>query len=327
MGDGLDLQQIEAEFGRLVEPGPVGVAVSGGGDSMALLALAQRAGLPVQAATVDHGLRPAAKDEALAVARFCAERAIPHAILGIGALPERGNLSANLRDARYGALAAWAADRGVTQMLLGHTMDDQAETVLMRLARGSGAPGLAGMYDRRVSEGIAWLRPLLWTRRADLRSWLTVSDIQWFDDPTNEDPAFDRIKARRALDCLAPLGITVDRLARSTCTFKRQAEVLSDASDQLRDLAARPAPPGGVCLDRLAMRQAKEDAALRVLGGALVEIGGGPYMPRVEGLERLLTEIVGHGSFRRTLNHCLVQSVPDTDHVVILPEPAASETL
>ncbi|MEM7743822.1 MAG: tRNA lysidine(34) synthetase TilS [Pseudomonadota bacterium] len=326
MGDGLDLQQIEAEFGRLVEPGPVGVAVSGGGDSIALLALAQRAGLPVQAATVDHGLRPAAKDEARAVAHFCAERAIPHAILGIGALPARGNLPAKLRDARYGALIGWAGEHGIGQILLGHTMDDQAETVLMRLARGSGTVGLAGMYDRRVSADIAWLRPLLWTRRADLRCWLEANAIQWFDDPTNEDEAFDRIKARRALDCLAPLGITVDRLARSTSTFKRQAEVLSDASEQLHDLAARPAAQGGIYLDRPALRRAREDAALRVLGGALVEIGGGPYMPRMEGLQRLLAEIVDHGSFRRTLNHCLIESVPNTDHVVIMPEPAASET-
>ena len=149
--------------------GEIGVAVSGGGDSMALLLLleeaAARAGRVVAAVTVDHGLRPESGGEAAAVAALCAGRGIAHATCRWGDWDGAGNLLDRARQARRALIADWARGRGIGAVALGHTLDDQAETVVLRLARGSGVDGLAGMAAVVRAEGILWLRPLLGVRR------------------------------------------------------------------------------------------------------------------------------------------------------------------
>ena len=253
--------RFEEALARATGPGPVGVAVSGGGDSLALLDLAicssARHGHTILAATVDHGLRAESAHEAALVAAFCAERQIPHAVLTIASLAgQPGNLSALAREERYGALSDWATGHGCGQVLLGHTMDDQAETVLMRLARGSGVEGLSGMAGVSERLGIRWLRPLLGVRRAALRAWLRDRGINWIEDPTNDDPAYDRIKARAALTEIASLGITVDGLAATADRLRRQRAVLEDCADTLSRTAVFETPDGGARIDRGALRYA-----------------------------------------------------------------------
>jgi tRNA(Ile)-lysidine synthase len=143
------------------------VAVSGGPDSLALLLLAHAAmpGL-VEAATVDHGLRSESADEAAFVAEICGKLGVPHATLKVtvGA----GNLQAEARAARYAALAGWMAERGLAALATAHHADDQAETLILRLNRGSGVAGLAGVRARGLVPGtrLPLLRPLLGWRRA-----------------------------------------------------------------------------------------------------------------------------------------------------------------
>ncbi len=205
---------VRGGFGA-VPPARIGVAVSGGGDSSALLHLMadwRDAGGPeVHAVTVDHGLRAGSAAEAAAVARAAAVRGVGHDVLA-WSRPSRGNLEAAARVGRIALIADWARARGIGDVALGHTADDQAETVLMRLARGSGVDGLAGMAALREAAGLRWWRPLLAARRGDLRDWLRARGISWIEDPMNDDPAFDRVKARRALEVLAPLGVTVEGL-------------------------------------------------------------------------------------------------------------------
>jgi len=199
---------------RLPVTGTLGVAVSGGGDSTALLHLAKAAGFQLEAVTVDHRLRPESAAEAELVAQDCARMGIPHAVQVWDHGPVvPGNLMDAARQARMALIGAWARDRGIGHVALGHTRDDQAETVLMGLARQAGIAGLSGMRPRWEVGGITFHRPLLEAGRDDLRDWLRAQGIGWLDDPTNEDPRFTRIKARKALAALAPLGISAAGLA------------------------------------------------------------------------------------------------------------------
>jgi tRNA(Ile)-lysidine synthase len=253
-------------------PGRIGLAVSGGPDSLALLILA-RSAFPgaVEAATVDHGLRPENAAEAAEVARICESLAVPHAALSDGGAPIAGaSPQAQARALRYRLLAAWTVERGLPLLATAHHQGDQAETVLMRLARGAGLAGLAGVRARR-SEGAAILvRPLLGWRRAELEGIVADAGIEPVDDPSNRSPAFDRTRFRALLaatDLLPP-----ERLAASAAHLAEAEEALAWAAARLWDERARrdgeailldPAGLPSELLRRLAARAVGE-----VRGGA-----------------------------------------------------------
>jgi len=176
-------------------PERLGLAVSGGPDSLALLLLAHEA-FPgrVAAATVDHGLRPESGAEAAFVARLCATRAIPHAILR-AEIEQGANLQAAARARRYELLSAWAGEAGAPFIATAHHLDDQAETLVMRLLRGAGLSGLAGI--RAVNGPI--VRPLLGWRREELASVVRDAGLDAVADPSNADERFDRVRIRRRL--------------------------------------------------------------------------------------------------------------------------------
>ncbi|SDA24222.1 tRNA lysidine(34) synthetase TilS [Sphingomonas sp. NFR15] len=187
------------------------LAVSGGPDSMGMLALAAAA-FPgrVTAATVDHALRAASADEAAMVAAHCATLGVPHATLAIAEpRPATGNLHAWARARRYALLLRWAAQAGCAALLTAHHADDQAETFLMRAARGSGVAGLAGIRARQPGAPPI-IRPLLGWRRAELRAIAAAAAVPFVDDPSNRDPVFERARVRAtlaAIDWLDPLRL------------------------------------------------------------------------------------------------------------------------
>ena len=184
-------------------PGVIGVAVSGGSDSLALLHLLhdwQSAGGPaVRAATVDHGLRAGAAAEAAEVARICAGLGVAHKTLAWRDWDGAGNLPDRARRARYALLAEWARGHGIADIAVGHTEDDLAETFVMRLARGAGVDGLAAMRDRWREAGVTFHRPLLALRRDHLRDLLRARGVAWVEDPTNSDAGYERVRTRAAL--------------------------------------------------------------------------------------------------------------------------------
>jgi tRNA(Ile)-lysidine synthase len=191
--------------------GPLGLAVSGGPDSLALLLLAHAA-LPGQiaVASIDHGLRPEAAGEVALVERVAGERGIPFTPLTVTLAP--GNIQARARQARYAALAGWAQDAGLGAVATAHHADDQAETLLMRLNRGSGLAGLAGVRAASRIEGseVALLRPLLGWRKAELAEVVAAAGITPAADPANTNPDFDRARLRARLaeaDWLDPVQI------------------------------------------------------------------------------------------------------------------------
>ena len=178
----------------------LGLAVSGGPDSMALLALASAA-LPgrIHVATVDHGLREASRQEAEQVAGVCARLGIPHRTLAV-TVPA-GNMQDAARGARYAALGQWAQGAGLAAIATAHHADDQAETLVMRLNRSSGLAGLAGVRARGLvpDTDLPLLRPLLGWRRAELADVVAATGWPVAQDPSNTDPQFDRARIRKAL--------------------------------------------------------------------------------------------------------------------------------
>ena len=209
-----------------VPTGILGLAVSGGPDSMAMLALAHDA-LPgrVTVATVNHGLRAEAADEADLVARRCAELGVPHATLRPDAAITGASMQARAREVRYRLLARWATASKVEAVGTAHHADDQAETFLMRAGRGSGLSGLAGVRARAVIDGVIVVRPLLDWRRAELRAIARRRETPFVDDPTNVDGRYDRARVRRLLDEHEWLG---------PANIARSAAYLAEADADLR---------------------------------------------------------------------------------------------
>jgi tRNA(Ile)-lysidine synthase len=181
--------------------GPVGIAVSGGADSLSLLLLAAAARPDrIAVATVDHRLRAESAAEARFVGEICATLGVPHATLPVD-VASGASLQAQARHARYRALGDWAAERGLAAVATAHHADDQAETLLMRLARGAGLSGLAATRARRpLAPGIALVRPLLGWRRGELRAIVEAAGIEPIDDPANRDPRHDRSRFRGLLE-------------------------------------------------------------------------------------------------------------------------------
>lgn len=272
-------------------PHRIAVAVSGGGDSMAVLHLAQRV-FPgeIHAVTVDHGLRPESAVEAAGVAVFCARHGITHQILRWQGPNPAGNLMAQAREARLAMISTWARGQGIADVLLGHTADDQAETFLMALGRASGVDGLAGLRPRFLSDAVTFHRPLLAVSRADLRHYLTGQGIGWIDDPSNENDRFTRARARKALVELAPLGIhsaTLASTVRNLAAAREalQAAVAAFARTHMREVA------GALQLDGPAFDGLPDELARRLLIAALRWIARASHPPREAQLDQLRQQL------------------------------------
>lgn len=222
---------------------PLALAVSGGPDSMAMLALAAAA-FPgaVIAATVDHGLRAAAADEATMVADWCNAAGIAHRTLTVlDPLPAATNLHDWARHRRYALLNDWARTANALAIATGHHADDQAETFLMRAARGSGLAGLAGVRARHVAPNrVPIVRPLLFWRRADLVAVVEAGSIPYVDDPSNLDPRFDRAHFRTLLAATPELpAAALARSASHLAEAERDLAAIADWLFATREVAPR----------------------------------------------------------------------------------------
>lgn len=234
------------DLDALVEhPRRLGLAVSGGPDSFALLLLAAAA-FPgrVEAATVEHGFRVEGPAEAALVARHCAVLGVPHEILPVRVVTTGEGLQAAAREARYAALGAWMVRLGLPALLTAHHADDQAETLLMRLMRGSGIAGLAGIRASGPVPGNngaeMMYRPLLGWRRSELADIVTAAGLEAVHDPSNLDERFDRVRVRRGL-AQAP-WLDPAAIARSAAALAEAENALEHTVDQL--FASRVVPDG-----------------------------------------------------------------------------------
>jgi len=268
-------------------PTALGIAVSGGSDSVALLhilaGLRGQHDVKLRAVTVDHRLRAEAAQEARQVGVLCEGLGVPHDVLEWRDWDGSGNLQNEARAARYALMGEWARRYDLPVVALGHTANDQAETVLMRLARRAGVDGLSGMPARHAAHDVDWVRPLLRISRQDLRDYLMARDVVWSEDPSNDDLGYDRIKARRALEQLSVLGIDVE-------TLTVVADNMSDARKALdwqSFLAAREfgcIDAGAVVYSARKMRTQPDEIQRRLLVHAIRWIMRKDYPPRREAI-------------------------------------------
>ena len=275
-----------------------GVAVSGGPDSMALLAMGVSAFAGrIEAVTVDHGLRPEAAAEAAMVARWCADAGVPHAVLTPDA-PVEGNVSAWARAMRYRVMEGWRAARAIDWIVTAHHADDQAETLLMRLNRGSGVSGLAGVRSRtgRI------IRPLLGVRKRQLIDFARAHALPFVEDPSNGDPRYDRAVVRRALSQAS----WIDPLA-----LGRSAAALAEAEAAIgwsvAALATAHVHAESECwvLDRTDLpREYLRRLVLHML--ATADPGAEP--PRGDALDHALAQ--AQGGRQASLGRCLLKGGP-----------------
>ena len=317
-----------ALFGDLAGLPSLVVAVSGGPDSIALLWLMARwrssmtRGPKLIAVTVDHGLRPQSAHEALAVKRLCKRLGVEHRTLRwIGRKPKTG-IQVAAREARYRLLSGAARKAGARHILTAHTLDDQAETVLFRMARGSGVSGLAGMGRSAgvpVDEGrgLLLVRPLLTTSKARLVATLGAAKIAYATDPSNADPRFARSRLRALLPVLAREGLTAERLGRLARRMERADDVLWRAFNAaLAALWPEPWPSGGpVSVDRPAFVELPAEIAVRILARMIAHVGreGAPELGQLEALHIDLVcpgkpspQSATPGRVRRTLAGALI---------------------
>ena len=302
-------------------PARPAVAVSGGRDSLALALLAgdwaRGAGVELVAFTVDHGLRQDAAVEARQVARWLEARGVACKILRWSGEKPHTGVQAAARQARYRLLLEACDAAAADALLLGHQLEDQAETYLMRLARGAGPDGLAAMAPESARDGLRLLRPLLGVPRARLSATLEARGQPWLDDPANADPRYERVRLRALVPALG-----AERLAAAAETAGRARAALDAAAASLVARAARLDPAGWALLDPAEFR--REPAGPRALRLLLHAIGGDAYAPAPARVEALLAELGDRG---RTLAHC--RTLPWRGGVLVcreargLPAPAA----
>lgn len=284
-------------FARLAAASAIVLAVSGGPDSTALLLLAARwraarkKGPKLVAATVDHGLRPGSAAEAKAVAQFARSLGIAHETLRwTGGKPVSG-LQEKARLVRYRLLADVAERVGAEHILTAHTLDDQAETVLLRLCRGSGVSGLAGMArvtplypllggksGKPNPRKLLLVRPLLGIAKSRLIATLKAARIAFADDPSNRDPRFTRARLRKLVPALAAEGLDARRLALLARRVARAEAAIESAVDdaQARLALPRPADAASSAFDAQSFGRLSEETALRLLGRAIAAVAERP---------------------------------------------------
>jgi tRNA(Ile)-lysidine synthase len=304
------------------------LAVSGGPDSVALMWLAARwrktfaRGPRLIAVTINHGLRAESSREAREVKRLARGLDIEHRTLRwTGGKPSRG-VPAAARDARYRLLAQAARAARATHVLTAHTRDDQAETLLMRLLRGSGIAGLSAMARESERDGILLVRPFLDVPKARLVATLNKARIAFADDPTNRDTAFTRPRLRALLPLLAAEGGDPRGLARLASRLARAnaaVEVLADGAERYLALRGDPSRPG---FDARAFAGLPEEIRLRLLRRSLDRLGheGPAELGKVEALLATLDEaIAAQSTLKTTLAGAVVSLV--RGRIRIMPAP------
>ncbi len=307
----LEGSDIDALFAGWTAFRHIAIAVSGGADSMALMILARnwrgRVEHPpdLTILTVDHGLRPEAAEEAQWVKEQAAALGLPHQTLVWTGPKPRSDLQAAARVARYSLMLGTCHAARIDALATAHTAEDQAETMLMRLARGSGIDGLAAISSLSTRDGIALLRPLLNVPRARLEATLLERHQIWIEDPSNCDRRFERVRLREALRTAKTLQLTPEKLALSARRLDRARQALDRlTADFLQtNLHIHPAGYGELALDVL--YGAPDEIAIRAIGHLAAIFGGGQRPVRMARLEDLYGALTKEKARTATLGGCI----------------------
>jgi tRNA(Ile)-lysidine synthase len=294
----------------------IAIACSGGPDSMALALLLHTWNPKLVALTVDHGLRKESLQEAKLVLNWLRKRKIKHVILTWEGKKPGSNIQEHARNARYKLLADYCKAHTIRYLFVAHTLEDQAETFLLRLARGSGVDGLSAMAAITNMHGISLVRPLLDISKTDLLHFLDEQKQKYISDPSNENIAFARVKMRKLLPQLAEVGLTPDRLAKTTATMARARECLETITDNFLKDACQVFPEGYATIKYL---YASDEITLRALALLVMQISGQDIYPRLDDLERLKASLNEEAFKGCTLGGCIFKS--HKGMILIMREP------
>jgi tRNA(Ile)-lysidine synthase len=306
----------------------VAIGVSGGPDSMALCKLlSMRGGLEIHALTVDHGLRPEAAAEAAQVGQWLKGwPGVKHSVLKWeGAKPE-SKIQEKARDARYQLFSDYCAQHKIRHLFLAHHQDDQAETFLFRLAKGSGLDGLSGMMPaQNYSDDLVLLRPLLDVAKEDILVACAAMEIPFVNDPSNEKEMFARVRLRKAKEILEQEGLSAKRLSVTAKRFARARQALDEVSDMaLQDIVVDKQSKR-IVLNYKVMRAWPGEVGLRVFLKAMAMLRpDDDYGPRMEKAEALFEELMLSLSFKqKTLGGLMIERNDKDETIVLRPENKA----
>lgn len=317
---GLPDDVVDALFFNLKRFSRLAVAVSGGADSLCLMTLLaewkQRSAWlgQLEVLCVDHGLRPESGAEAAFVAECAEEHGLDCAILRWTGVKPDHNLQEEARLARYRLMAEHMAKSGAEALLLGHHLDDQAETFLDRLTRGSGVAGLSAMAadDTSGPGGLRLLRPLLTIEKTRLEASLTARGRTWCTDPSNKDDRYKRSRLRSVLALLAQEGLTAERLARTADNMRRAGEALQATLQDLAEKYLVEHAAGPLKLERAVFRAIPEELRLRLITLMIARVTGGSPRPRLRSLTGLNRMLSGDRPCRLTLAGAVFEAGPET---------------
>lgn len=290
------------------------VAVSGGVDSVCLLCWLNEIGARPIALHVNHGLRPAAGTEAAYVRDLCAARGIEcHILNWTGEKPATG-IEAAARTARYKLMTDFCRDNGVDALLVAHQADDQIETFLMNLGRGSGLTGLAAMRPVTMRDGVKIVRPLLGVWRRELREYCDRNRIKYFSDEMNDDERYTRVRIRKNRYLMADkLGISDERILLAIQNLGRVRDAIET---NVADMVARVTQNNRAVFPDSFLFDQDDDIRLKFIGTLIQKIGGDNYQPRLNSLERALDNLRHDCQF--TLGHCTIRRL--NNNILVVPE-------
>jgi len=277
-----------ANLGPFPDNPVIAVAVSGGPDSMALVLLmaewAADKGGKVVALTVDHGLRAESKSEALQVGAWLHPYKIDHHILSWTAPKPVSGIQEEARNARYALMGQWCAEHSILYLALGHQLQDQAETFLLRVRQGSGLDGLSAMAPVRQTRDVCLIRPVLGISRDRLIATLMSKGQEFVDDPSNANSRYERVRMRHLI---ADLGLSSEGLFELTQVLGRARKAMEDLVERADSLLVSYHSMGFAVVDGDGLVEAPYAIGIRVLSRVVQRIGGQPYPPRGDRLDRL----------------------------------------
>lgn len=304
------------DFMRTFHGKKMAVAVSGGVDSVALLHWLVAIGADIVCLHVNHGLRIAADDEAKYVRDLSKKLKVPYQEFHwTGKKPESG-LEAAARSARYKMMTDFCRENGIEYLITAHQADDQIETFLMNLGRGSGVFGLAAMQPVSERDGIKIVRPLLNVSRDELKKYCDTHGIKYATDEMNNDVRYTRVKIRQNRHLLHDkLGISDERILLAIENLNRARDAIANDIDKL---VADVMGNGFAMFRDSFLFDLMPDIRLKFIGTLIQKIGGDDYQPRLNSLENALDKL--HGDCKFTLGHCAIRRLGE--RILIVPEGA-----
>ena len=303
----------------------IGLAVSGGGDSIGMLVLASEWAIinkkKIYVVTVNHNLRKEAKEEVIFTREFTKKLGFSHSTLDWKKPLKIGNLQSQASLARKKLISNWAKENNIKTVLLAHTIDDQVETILMRFSRGSGVDGLIGMKKLVEIHGIFWVRPLLTITRSNLRKFLKLKKINWVEDPSNKDRKYLRVKFRNVISQLGEIGINTNLVVNTSVRMENAKKVLNDVAVEAFNNFVKLKKWGDIEISKDIFNLCREDTFLRTLAGIIKGISGSIYRPRYKELINFVEDLNNKNFKARTLSGVLARAISQ-NKVVLRREPS-----